>query len=84
MVRGAVTQIDAAETQRAVHGIQGGQQPRTFGDEHIALEPGLQTVPHRGQRLLHALGGDPAQHVDPVVEPADEFLLLLQFGAFPS
>lgn len=84
MVRGAVGEIDAAETQRAVHRIQSGQQTRAFGDEHVAFETGLQSGPDRRQRVLDVLYGDSAQHVDTVIEPADEFLLLLQFGTFPS
>lgn len=84
MVRDAVTEIDSAEAQRTVHRIQGGQQPGTLRDEHIAFEPGLQVVPHRGQGVLDALCGDPAQRVDTVVEPVDEFLFLLQFDVFAS
>ena len=84
MVRGAVAEIDPAEAQRTVHRIQGGQQAGALGDEHITFEPGLQAVPHRGQRVLDALRGDPAQRVDTVVEPVDEFLLLLQFDVSAS
>lgn len=84
VVRGAVAEIDTAEAQRTVHRIQGGQQAGTLGDEHIPFEPGLQVVPHRGQRVLDTARGDPAQRVDTVVEPVDEFLLLLQFDVFAS
>ncbi len=84
VVRGTVAKIDTTEAQRAVHRVQGGEQAGTLGDEHIAFEPGLQAVPHRGQRVLDALSGVPAQRVDTVVEPVDEFLLLLQFDVFAS
>lgn len=84
MVRGAVGEIDAAETERAVHRIQGGQQTRAFGDEHIAFETGLQPVADRRQRVLDVLSGDSAHRVDTVVEPVDEFLLFLQLIDFPS
>lgn len=84
VVRGTVAKIDTTEAQRAVHRVQGGEQAGTLGDEHIAFEPGLQAVPHRGQRVFDALSGVPAQRVDTVVEPVDEFLLLLQFDVFAS
>ncbi len=41
MVRGAVREIDTAETQRAVDRVQRGQQSRALGDQDIAFEPGL-------------------------------------------
>lgn len=84
MVRGAVREIDAAETERTVDRVQRGQQTRALGDQNIAFEPGLLPGADRRQGVLDLLGGDTTQHVDTVVEPVDEFLLLVQFGAFPS
>lgn len=83
MVRGAVGEIDAPETERAVHRVQRGEQTRPLRDEHIAFEPGLQPVPDRRQRLLDMLGRDPTQLVDPRVDTVDEFLLFPQFDGFP-
>lgn len=84
VVRGAAGEVDPAEAQRAVDRVEGRQQPGPLGDEDIAFQTGLHAAAHRGQRVVDVPGGDPAQRVDPLVEPVDEFLLLLQFDSFAS
>lgn len=83
MVREPVGAVDAAETQRAVHRVERGEQSRALRDEDVALKPRLLARPDRRQRVLDTIGGHPAQGVDPGMEPVDEFLLFPQFVAFP-
>lgn len=80
VVADAGGEVDPAEAERAVHGVQCGQQPRALGDEHIAFEPGLHGRVALRERVADGGLGVAPQHVDARVQPVDEFLLLLQFN----
>ncbi len=75
----AVGELQPAETQTVLSGVQCGKQTRLLGDEHIALQPCLKPASGPGQRLLHGTFGLVAQAVEARVEPVDEFLLMTEF-----
>lgn len=72
-------EIDPPETERPVDGVQRGEQPRPLGDEHVPFEPCLHRRTALCERVRDGVLGVAAQHVDPGVEPVDEFLLTPQF-----
>ena len=79
VVVGAGGEVDPAEAERAVDGVERGEQPGALGDEDVALEPGLQGGAALRERVGDPRLGVPAQGVHPRVQLVDEFLLPAQF-----
>ncbi len=72
-------EVDPAEAERAVHGVQRGEQARALGDEHVPFEPGLHGCVALRERVADGGLGVAPQHVHACVQPVDEFLLVQQF-----
>ncbi|GHG75391.1 hypothetical protein GCM10018980_72850 [Streptomyces capoamus] len=79
VVLGAVGEVDAAEAERAVHGVQRGEQSGALGDQDVPLQPGLHGLVALGEGVGDGGFGLAAQHVHARVQSVDEFLLAPDF-----
>lgn len=79
VVGGAVGEVDPAEAERAVDGVQRGEQPGALGDQDVPLQPCLLGLVALREGVLDAGLGVAAQLVHALVESVDEFLLEPQF-----
>ena len=79
VVDAAVGEVEPAEAERAVDGVQRGQQPRALGDEDVPLQAGLHGGVALGERVRDRPLGRTAQSVHAGIQPVDEFLLAPQF-----
>lgn len=79
VVGGARGQVDPAEAERTVHGVQCGEQPRALGDQDVPLQAGLHRRVALAERVRDGVLGVAAQQVDACVQAVDEFLLLPHF-----
>ncbi len=75
----AVGEVDPAEAERAVHGVQRGEQSRALGDQDVPLQPGLHGLVALGERVRDGGLGLAAQQVHTRVQSVDEFLLVPDF-----
>lgn len=79
VVRRTAREIDPPEAERAVDGVQRGEQPRPLRDQDVPLQPGLHGLVTLRERVPDRGLGVTAQHVDARVQSVDEFLLATQF-----
>ncbi|MGD6754525.1 hypothetical protein [Streptomyces sp. BH105] len=77
-------EVNSTETERPLHRIQRGEQPRALDDQQVPLEERLLAASHRGDRIPDGIRGDATQLIDAPVERVDVFLLFLQFQAVPA
>lgn len=77
----AVAEVDPAETEPVLHGVQRGEAVRLLGDGDVPLQPGLTAVHGLPQRTPHGALRPFPQGVETLVEQGDEFLLANHFLA---
>ncbi|MFD7259259.1 hypothetical protein [Streptomyces sp. NPDC059874] len=75
----AVGELQTAETEAVLSGIQSGLQVGLLGHEDIALQARLGPVPDIAQRPLDGTFGLVTQVVEAPIEVRDELLLFPEF-----
>lgn len=78
MVVAAVGELQPAETETVFRRVQRGDETGLFGDDHVALQPFLESVAALAQRRADGAIGLVAQVFEARVQLGDELLLTLK------